>query len=786
MKFLNPAFIFIASIISFQAFAQTGSIHGTVKTPDGQPAPNASVVLKSTTLGANTDTNGQYEIKNVQLGSYTLETSLVGYNVTSTKVDVSAGQSTQADIQLEPSITELQSVEIIGRRESSYKSDYSFSATKTQTAIIDIPQTVSTVTKELIQDQQSYRLKDVVKIIAGTNQFSVYDDIVIRGFRNSSSNGRLLNGLRTYNNFWQSPLLVNIERIEVIKGPASAMFSNTNPGGTVNMVTKKPLDEQRIGLNFTTGSWNTYRATADFTGPMTSDKKVLYRVNLGYENAESFRDYTPSKTFVVAPSVSFIPNDNTRLNIDMVYTQNNGVLDRGRPVRSGELDIFATPINLTLTQPGDYLNFNDLSLSVSLNQKITDNISFNTSYMKFQHDQLLNEHRIQRYINPDSIELIFIDRIVKTYFDNVTNYFIGKFNTGNINHQVLVGYDYIYNEYEFIEQNAVGAAAGLENFSLRNPKNYKRPISTYQLKPSSSNALNYYSTHGIYIQEQMTVGKFQALLGLRQEYYIVPEDDSAIKRYGKEDKQSTLLPRLGLVYSLQDNINVYATYAQGYEPQGAASNINPNAGGPFNPLTGNLYEAGAKGEFFSRRLFAGLSIYQIEQNNILVNANNPANPDQLSQRGQERARGVEIETSGQIFPNLSVSLTYAYNKAEITESNDETLVGLVKENAPLHNSGSWIKYSIEKGKLNGIGFALGHSHNTERRTFSKYPNSQDYLMLPSYVVFNGAIFYSFDKFRLSLNVNNLTNKEWFAGGYNFERSFPGAPRNYLLSFGYSF
>jgi iron complex outermembrane recepter protein len=775
----------LLSIVN-QLIAQDGTISGRVTTQGGIPAAYASVSLLGTRHGVNTDENGSFKIVGIPYDEYTLSVSLVGYQTISQAIKVGV-DGADLEFELLPTITQLQSVEIFGRRESSYKSDYSFSATKTQTALIDIPQTVSTVTKELIQDQQSYRLKDVVKTVSGINQFSVYDDITIRGFRNSSSNGRLLNGLRTYNNFWQSPLLVNIERVEVIKGPASAMFSNTNPGGTINMVTKKPLSERRIGLNFTTGSWNTYRATADFTGPMTKDEKVLYRVNLGYENAESFRDYTPSKTFVIAPSISFVPSENTQVNIDMVYTQNNGVLDRGRPVRQGELDIFATPINLTLTQPGDQLNINDVSLTVSLNQKLTDNISFNTSYMKFQHDQVLQEHRISRYIRPDSIELIYVDRLVKTYYDNVSNYFVGNFTTGAIKHQLLVGYDYIYNEYEFIEQNARGAAGGLQNFSLNNPQNYLRPTSTYALQPSASNGKNYYSTHGVYLQEQLTIGKFKALLGLRQEFYITPGKDDALSDFGRGDEQSSLLPRLGLTYSILNNVNVYGTYTVGYEPQDAASNLNVNSGGPFDPLTGELYELGAKGEFLNKRLFAGISIYEIQQNNILVSANDPSNPELLTQRGQERARGIEVETMGNLLPNLSVSATYAFNDAIITESDSEGLVGLVKENAPRHNSSSWIKYNFEKGRLKGFGVALGHSHNSERRTFATYPDNPDrYLMLPSYIVFNGALFYNYDKFRLALNVNNITGEDWFAGGYNFERSFPGAPRNFLLSFGYQF
>jgi iron complex outermembrane recepter protein len=199
-----------------------------------------------------------------------------------------------------------------------------------------------------------------------------------------------------------------------------------------------------------------------------------------------------------------------------------------------------------------------------------------------------------------------------------------------------------------------------------------------------------------------------------------------------------------------------------------------------------LKEAGLKGEYFRKRLLATLSVYQITMNNVLVNANEPGNPDRLTQRGQERARGVELETSGKITDELSVFVSYALNRAEITRSDDETMVGLVKENAPEHVSGSWIKYTFSGGKLKGLGFALGHSQVSRRRTFDQYTTSGEYLYLPAYVVFNGAAYYTVDKFRFSVNLNNLTDKTHFIGGYNFQRNFPGAPRNYLVGVAYTF
>src|SRR5690606_17180885 len=150
--------------------------------------------------------------------------------------------------------------------------------------------------------------------------------------------------------------LPNMERIEVIKGPASALYANTSPGGTINSVTKKPLDENRKSVNFATGSYNTYRITTDFTGPMNDSKTLLYRLNLAYQNAGSFRVLQDAQDMVIAPSVSFIPDDKTMVNFDLVYSATNGRLDRGQAIfgATAGTDLNSTPISFAIGKKSDY------------------------------------------------------------------------------------------------------------------------------------------------------------------------------------------------------------------------------------------------------------------------------------------------------------------------------------------------------------------------------------------------------------------------------------------------
>lgn len=774
---LSLFFIFISTYI----FSQSAII-GSVKTSDINSGELIKIKIKGTTISTIAKDNGEYEIKNLSPGNIVLVLSANGFETQEEAIEIKENQVTiLPDILLVSTTNQLQSVEVTGRKKSSYKNDNTFSATKLEMRVIDVPQSISFVTKELIQDQQALRLKDVGKNVAGVNEFSTYDDITIRGFRNNDSNGRLINGLRSVNNFWTSPLLVNIERVEYIKGPASAVFANSSPGGTINMITKKPLDETRQAIQFTTGSFDTFRTSADFTGAVNEDKSLLYRLNLGYENADTYRDQISNKSIVIAPSISFIPKEGTRFNADLVYTDLDTKLDRGRTIVQGTTDLFATPIGFNIAQPNDYLKSKTLALTLSFSQVISEHLIFNASYLKVRYDEELNEHGFNGYISPTLIAMYFNDRKTIQQGNNLSTYFSSKFKTGDLEHQAIAGYDYISGEINQYQRDAENESGNVSNFDLSNPTYFIRPVETYNFT-STTNEISKYYTNGFYVQDLIKYKKIQLLLSLRQEFYTFPENASAGITDGKKSEKA-LLPKVGLTYSITDNINAYGTYATGFEAQDVSIVGNANIGGPFDPMTSNLYEIGSKGEFFNKRLFVGTAVYQITRNNILVSANDEANPDLLEQRGQERARGFEVEATGRIDNKWSVNLSYAYNNAIITKStkeDEDNNVGRTKENAPKSISGSWIKYNFTEGKIKGFGLAIGHSQVSKRETFVRT------LQLPSYVVFNTAAYYKVDRFTIGINFNNIFDKKYLVGGYNYQRNFTGAPSNFLVNVGYTF
>lgn len=201
----------------------------------------------------------------------------------------------------------IQTVEIVGRRSQDYVSDYSFAATKIAMKNKDLPLTLNTVTKELINDRQAFRLGDVLKNVAGVSNASFYNQYSIRGI-SQNEEGQIINGMRTRQYYFLQPMTSHIERVEVFKGPASITMSSVDPGGTINMVTKKPLLNDRYEVSLSGGSFDTYRLTTDLTGPLNKNKTLLYRFNGAHQDGRSFRNNVNNNGFLIVPSLSFIPN----------------------------------------------------------------------------------------------------------------------------------------------------------------------------------------------------------------------------------------------------------------------------------------------------------------------------------------------------------------------------------------------------------------------------------------------------------------------------------------------
>ncbi|MCK8495918.1 TonB-dependent receptor [Spirosoma sp. RP8] len=824
---MKISFTCLLILSSCLCFAQTGLIKGRVSNESGDPVEAINIILKGTGKGTITSASGEFTFSGLSAGSYQLVATGVGYQTLGRTISLAEQQTVTLNLTVQEAMQELQTVEIVGRRETTYKNDISFIASKTATPLKDVPQAVSYVTKEVLRDQGAFTMGDAVKNMSGVNQFTFYDDLTIRGFRmNGGSTTQLFNGLRTFSGFWKQPPVNYLERVEVVKGAASALYGNSSPGGTINRVTKKPLTTPQKSLLFTTGSFNTMRVLADFTGPMNESKTLLYRLNLGYVNAQSFRNLQFDKNIIIAPSVSFLPTTKTRINFDLVYNKSNSRLDRGQSVKGN--DLYSSSTATSLNAVNDYLNEETYLITTSLNHQFSANTSFNMAYLRTGYTEDLLEHRSSNVNAIDSAgkaidnlvaRQVFV-RQTKSFMDNVSLFLNHNFRTGRAEHKFVVGYDYIqsttpkgsgqqtangyllkaggaaaYNAkrpdlYQFYNYTANGVMRSipkpnvshydltLQNNQLEDPTKY-----IYNVTTNASTTPVFYSLHGIYLQEQVKIDRLQILLGLRYDTYIDKKGYTTSTE--SNVTQHAFLPRIGAVYSVTKNVNLYGTYTTGYNPQDATVQSDPLSGGPFDPIRSTLKEVGLKSEWLDGRLTANLSVYDITQTNTLYSANAADNPNLMIQIGQERAKGVEVDVTGNILPNWSLIATYSRNDAKITDAGsraaDQVLVNMQKPNAPKEQGSLWTKYTFVSAGLNGLGIGLGGNFVTERNL--SLNNTQT---IPGYTLLNAAVYYKIDKFQFQVNLNNLANKTYWVGGYDYLRLFPGTPRNFMATVSYTF
>jgi len=782
----TPTLVFILLFaLNLTSLAQQkAEIKGTVTiSGSGEPAVGVNIGLQGTTYGGSTDAEGNYSITDIEPGTYTIVFTAIGFSDERQTVSLNPGEIYELNKQLTSRNLEMQEVEIVGRKAETYKVDYSFTATKVATPINEIPQSISVVSKEVLEDQQAYRLGEVVKNVSGVNQFSHYNDFTMRGFRGGA---RLINGLRSEMNFFSMPITPNLERVEVIKGPASALFADANPGGTINMITKKPLPVAKQSVSFAGGSYSTKRGNVDVTGPIGEGGKFMYRFNGGYENSNSFRDFQGNESFLIAPSLSFVDEDmGTRVNVDFVYSEDDSKLDRGQPIFNSSEGLGSTPVSFTLSQPSDFYNVDNMQINASVSQEINDVFSFNASYMRFDVDTDLEEHRTtNRFIDETTIQMGFVnrERIINT--NSMSSYIVAEGNTGIVKHNALIGFDYADNKSDRAQwfagwTRSDTTVAQPRNFDLENPVwTEDNPVDQYpQNFKSEFGTPTKFNTRGIYFQDQVSVGNWKALFSIRREFYndVVPDGSNGTIT----SEQDAWLPRLGIVYESELQTNFYFSYATGFEPISASNNF-PEFGGPFDPERSRLYEVGGKSTLFGGRLITTLSFYEIIKKNVLVNAFDSQNPDLLEQRGRQRSRGLEIEANGSITQNWSITANYAWNKNIITESDNEEEIGRVAENAPRSQGGLWTKYEFRNGLLEDFGIAGGFNFVTERNTFD--PD----LQLPAYTVADVAFTYDFGRAHFNLNIDNVFDKTHWVGGYNFGRIFPGQPRTFLAKLTYDF
>lgn len=816
-------------LFSIAAMAQS-SFTGRVMAESGEPISGATILLLQKKQERQTLSNeqGYFHFEISGKANCKLQITAMGYETWIGNVIASASQDSML-IRLTSIPKELQAIEVVGRTSRKYSSDYSFSATRFAVPNREIPQAISSITKELIADRNAFQLSDVAKMAGGVVPSSYYNQFSIRGI-SQNEEGQIVNGMRTRQYYFLQPLTANIDRVEVVKGPASATFSSVDPGGSINIVTKKPLPVARREISLSAGSFSTIRGAVDFTGPLTKDKKLLYRLNGAYLEAKSYRDMVGNKSWLLSPSFSWVPDDRTSLNTELIISSMIGNLDRGQPIFgavAGVTDLKSTPVSLNLAGADDHFISKELILMTNFSHKFTDHIGLNLAYMKQTWKEDLQEHRTTNAFGPDIdnnpvpalASMQFVQRRQSWNTDNLNSYVSFRFSTGSIAHTLLFGYD--LHRWQKLKGGGQNAARGfmlksgqvaaafdrakaseyqtiaygnltlpkpnVPHFDLSKPDYFIRNNSDYVFNSRTALPAALTTTQAAYVQEMLQWKPFTLLLSLRKEWF---EDLTNYKSSNTVKASNTAwLPRAGLTWSATPDLNFYASFLKGFQPQSNTVTLMPNTGSlkpgaRFEPLLSELKEFGTKALLFNKTISVNAAVYEIWQQNILINANIPAYPDSLTTRGEERSRGFELEVAGFILPGWQVNASYSYIDARIIREKDAALEGARKQNTPFHSGNLWTRYDFAGNSLFsnlGVGLGLQYSGN-------KVPWFTRAFTVPAYTLLDMALYYQPAKsnIQLALNVNNLLNETWWLGAQSYLRLFPGSPRSLMFTATYKF
>ncbi|WP_085589577.1 TonB-dependent siderophore receptor [Pseudomonas sp. B14(2017)] len=681
----------------------------------------------------------------------------------------------------EPAQIELQALNITSSADSEradgpvegYKATRSASATRTDTALHETPQSVSVVPKDVLEDTGATRLQDGLDYAGGVGRANNFGGqglttFTVRGFTTGEF---YRNGFPINRGYPNAPDANTVERLEVIRGPASSLYGRGDPGGTFNVVSKQPLPESKVTLGSQFDDQGMHRATLDATGPLNQDGSLAYRLNLLGEGGESFRDDVESERYDVAPVLSWQVNDSTKIVFEGDFMRNNHPLDRGL-TRYATQTGSASRDTYIWEKGSDNLLHNDNNMAqVRFEHLLNDNWTLGGGFQYLDGSLKGNAveatsapadgHTLQRNFNYRKLE--WTDRDWQL---NLT----GHFDTGAFSHTLLTGVEYEnYHYSSIIRRSTAPYTIDIYNPVLGQPRPELAAVPTTW----DSEKLE---TWAYFIQDQVALTeRLKALAGVRFERFEHDYDDkrSANRDFSKGENGVT--PRVGLIYDLTETVAVYANTARSFKPNSGAS----LQGSGFDPEKGKSYELGVKWEAPDRQLSVDAAIYHIVKENVLTR--DPADPNYNLAAGEVRSRGLDINIAGNVTPEWRVIGGYAYVDAEVTKDN-RLPTGTRLANIPKNSVSLLNTYEFQDGLAKGLGLGVGVKYVDDRNGQTE---AVTYNM-DQYTVVDLLAFYKVnDNIRLNLDLKNLFNKEYDEGAFNFY-AYPGAPRTVQAGVSYTF
>ena len=664
---------------------------------------------------------------------------------------------------------------------------------------------------ELLRDAGAINLNDALDLsasVARQNNFGgLWNSFSVRGFSGDINlpSGFLVNGFNAGRGFGGPRDIVGIESVEVMRGPRSALFGRGEPGGTVNLVTKRPEFENAGELQATIGSWNQARLSGDWQTTLDENDSVGIRLVGFYEDAESFRETVETEKIGFYPSVKWKVSDQTSLSYELEYTDQEIPFDRG--VAFSE-EFGFTPRETFVGEPGDGpIETEVVGHQFELQHNISDNWSLLTGFGHRETSLTGNASetnfagRQTLFLDGETLSRFFRFRDFDSEYTVLRAELAGEFNTGALRHRVLIGADYDRFENRlFILRARPGFFSADTDIATLDPAEYRflnvfNPVygqSPIPVPGPNTDREEVLTGFGVYIQDQIDLtDKFQLRIGGRFDDF---EQDltnlraSPITTTTSEDTRFS--PQVGAVYMINPGVSLYASYGEGFRQQTGSDFL----GNQFEPNITESAEFGLKidlGALGSDTTGSvTLAAFQVDQSNILVNDDRPeavAAGFFSTSAGQAQSKGIELDANLQFSNDMKLWLSYAYTDAEFTTSNPDADFGaLIEVGDPLINSPeNQLNIQVSKGfnvANMGAEIGAGLQYTDERLGWTGFD-----FTLPSYTTTRlfGELTPS-ERFSVRLDINNAFDETFYTNSFADVWVEPGAPRNYRLSASYKF
>ncbi|MDO7909455.1 TonB-dependent siderophore receptor [Pseudomonas sp. 22-AL-CL-001] len=658
-----------------------------------------------------------------------------------------------------------------------YKAERSASATRTDTALHETPQSISVVPRDVLQDTSATRLQDGLDYAGGVGRANNFGGqglttLTVRGFTTGEF---YRNGFPINRGYPNAPDANTVERLEVIRGPASTLYGRGDPGGTFNIVSKQPQLDDKVTLGSQVDDQGLRRATLDATGALTQDGALAYRLNVLGEGGESFRDEVDSERYDVAPVLSWQVDEATRIVFEGDFMRNNHPLDRG--------------LTRLPRQAGT------ASRDTNVWEKGSDNLLHNDNDMaQLRVEHLLNDdwtlaggvQWLDGSLKGNAVEANGLQADGRTLGRNF-NYrelewtsrdyqlnLTGHFDTAGLSHTLLTGLEYEDYDYSSIILRSAGGAGAYPVDLFEPVLGQPRPALTRTTTHDRENL----KTWAAFVQDQVTLTeRLKALAGVRFERFEHDYDDKLSDARDFSNGQNGVTPRVGLMYDLTETLALYATASRSFKPNSGTS----LQGGGFDPEKGKSYEVGMKWESLDRQLSVDAAVYHTVKENVLTRDPNDPTGTYSVAAGEVRSRGFDLNIAGNLTPEWRVIGGYAYVDAEVTRDN--TLArGTRLANIPRNSFSLLNTYEFQDGVAKGLGLGVGFKHVDDR---AGQTAASTYTM-DHYSVADLLSFYTVNEHvRLNLDVKNVFNTRYDEGAFN-TYVYPGAPRTVQAGVSYTF